>query len=77
MKLDIIPIYKSTITNKSSLKTIKYLVGEDPSRLKTILRFFNWFLDVFPGSKYKMKGSFVKANKGFSIKLITITIMEK
>jgi hypothetical protein len=27
MKLDIIPIYKSTITNKSSLKTIKYLVN--------------------------------------------------
>jgi hypothetical protein len=48
--------------------------GEDHSRLKTILRFFNWFLDVFPGSKYKMKGSFVKANKGFSIKLITITM---
>jgi hypothetical protein len=38
---------------------------------ETILRFLSWFLDVFPGSIYLMKGSVVKANKDFSIKLIT------
>jgi hypothetical protein len=40
-------------------------VEKTPHPPKTIVSFLSWFLYVFPGSKYKMKGSFVKANKGF------------